>query len=45
MVKSVAGTLFGSINLDRADPNFLHTQLYNLLRELWKETRQPLAKQ
>jgi len=34
MVKSVAGTLFGSINLDRADPNFLHTQLYNLLREL-----------
>ena len=34
MVKGVAGTLFGSINLDRADPNFLHTQLYNLLREL-----------
>jgi GntR family transcriptional regulator/MocR family aminotransferase len=34
MVKGVAGTLFGSINLDRDDPNFLHTQLYNLLREL-----------
>ena len=34
MVKSVASTLFGSINLDRDDPNFLHTQLYSLLREL-----------
>ena len=34
MVKGVAGTLFGSINLDRGQPGHLHTQLYNSLREL-----------
>ena len=34
MVKGVAGTLFGSINLRRNDPSHLHTQLYNSLREL-----------
>ena len=34
MVKGVAGTLFGSINLDRGDPSYLHSQLYNSLREL-----------
>ena len=34
MAKSVAGTLFGSINLNRAEPNYLHTQLYQSLREL-----------
>ena len=34
MVRNVAGTLFGSINLDRDDPSFLHTQLYNSLREM-----------
>lgn len=34
MVKGVAGTLFGSINLNRDDPGYLHTQLYNSLREL-----------
>ena len=34
MPRNVAGTLFGSINLDRADASHLHTQLYNSLREL-----------
>ena len=34
MVKGVAGTLFGSINLSRDQPDHLHTQLYNSLREL-----------
>ena len=34
MVKGVAGTLFGSINLKRGDSSYLHTQLYNSLREL-----------
>ena len=34
MVKGVAGTLFGSINLNRDQPEHLHTQLYNALREL-----------
>ena len=34
MVKSVAGTLFGSIDLQRGCPDYLHTQLYNALREL-----------
>jgi GntR family transcriptional regulator/MocR family aminotransferase len=33
-MRSVAGTLFGSINLKRGDPGFLHTQLYSSLREL-----------
>jgi len=32
VVKGVAGTLFGSINLDRDQPDHLHTQLYNALR-------------
>ncbi len=34
MVKSVAGTLFGSIDLKRGGPVHLHTQLYNSLRTL-----------
>ncbi len=34
MVKGLAGTLFGSINLNRNDPSHLHSQLYNSLREL-----------
>lgn len=34
MVKNVAGTLFGAIDLQRGEPGFLHTQLYNSLREL-----------
>jgi len=33
-VRSVAGTLFGAIDLQRGDSIFLHTQLYNSLREL-----------
>ncbi|MCP4332419.1 MAG: hypothetical protein GY785_07160 [Gammaproteobacteria bacterium] len=34
LVKGVAGTLFGSINLKRGDSSYLHTQLYSSLREL-----------
>ena len=33
-MRSVAGTLFGAIDLRRGDTSFLHTQLYNSLREL-----------
>ncbi|MFT5259934.1 MAG: GntR family transcriptional regulator/MocR family aminotransferase [Saprospiraceae bacterium] len=33
MVKSVGGTLFGAINLQRGDASYLHTQLYIALRE------------
>ena len=34
MPKNIAGTLFGSISLNREAPNYLHTQLYNALRAL-----------
>jgi len=34
MVRGVAGTLFGAINLDRSKAEALHTQLYNSIREL-----------
>lgn len=34
MVKGVAGTLFGAINLNREEPRFLHSQLYDALREM-----------
>lgn len=34
MVRGVSGTLFGSIDLKRGDSSYLHTQLYNSLREL-----------
>ena len=34
MAKGLAGTLFGAINLDRENPNHLHTQLYQSLRDL-----------
>jgi len=34
LAKGVSGTLFGGINLNRDQPDYLHTQLYNCLREL-----------
>jgi GntR family transcriptional regulator/MocR family aminotransferase len=34
LVRGVSGTLFGSIDLKRGDSSYLHTQLYNSLREL-----------
>jgi len=34
LAKSAAGTLFGAIHLNRNIPSFLHTQLYNALREM-----------
>ena len=34
MVKGVAGTLFGAINLNRGSASYLHSQLYKSLRDL-----------